>query len=87
MAVDPKRVKEIFMAVSEVAADGRAALLDRECDGDAQLRQRVEALLQAHEEPASFLRQEVRGGSEATRAYVPSEKAGTIIAGRYKLVE
>ena len=65
MVADPKRVKEIFMAVSEAAADRRAALLDRECAGDAQLRKRVEALLQAHEEPASFLRQPVPDGAGA----------------------
>jgi serine/threonine protein kinase/tetratricopeptide (TPR) repeat protein len=87
MAVDSKRVKEIFLAVSEVAADGRAALLDRECAGDAELRQRVEALLQAHEEPVSFLRQQVPGRPEQTKAYVPNEQPGAVIAGRYKLLE
>ena len=30
----------------------RAALLDRECKGDAGLRARVEALLAAHHQPA-----------------------------------
>src|SRR4051812_1506053 len=44
MAVDAKRVEEIFMAASEASVDGRAALLDRECAGDAELRQRVTAL-------------------------------------------
>src|SRR5581483_6635295 len=87
MSPDPKRVKEIFMAVSEAAADGRAALLDRECAGDAELRQRVEALLQAHEEPASFLRQPIPGGPEYTGAHVSNEEPGMIIAGRYKLLE
>jgi eukaryotic-like serine/threonine-protein kinase len=87
MAIVSKRVKEIFMAVSEVAADGRAALLDRECAGDAELRQRVEALLQAHEEPASFLRRQVPGGPDQTGAYVPNEQPGAVIAGRYKLLE
>src|SRR5262245_38500178 len=87
MAADPKRVKEIFMAVSEVAADGRAALLDRECASDAELRQRVEALLMAHEEPASFLRQPVPGRPEPTGAYAPHEQPGAIVAGRYKLLE
>src|SRR3954468_12709108 len=87
MAADPKRVKEIFMAASEAAAEGRAALLDRECAGDAELRQRVEALLRAQEEPASFLRQPVPGGPEKTGTYLPNEQPGAIIAGRYKLLE
>src|SRR5262245_14950902 len=87
MAADPKRVKDIFMAVSEAAADRRAALLDRECAGDAELRQRVEALLQAHEEPASFLRQPVPGHPQQTGPYAPNEQPGAIVAGRYKLLE
>jgi WD40 repeat protein len=36
-------------------ADERAAFLDRECAGDPALRRHVEALLQAHEHPGSFL--------------------------------
>src|SRR5262245_54011516 len=87
MAADPKRVKEIFMAVSEAAADRRTALLDRECAGDAELRQRIEALLQAHEEPASFLRPPAPGRPEQTGAYVPHEPHGAVVAGRYKLLE
>ena len=86
MAVDPKRVKELFMAVSEAAPGERAALLDRECAGDAELRQRVEALLQAHEEPDSFLR---RPRGEATAAYQPALglQVGQTFAGRFKLRE
>lgn len=86
MAADPKRVKDIFMAVSEAAADERAGLLDRECGDDAELRQRVEALLQAHEEPASFLR---KPAGEGTAAYQPAHglKVGQTFAGRFKLRE
>src|SRR5262245_452235 len=87
MAADPKRVKEIFMAVSEAAADRRAALLDRECAGDAELRQRVEALLQAHEEPAGFLRQPAPADPNRTGPHVPNGPPGDVIAGRYKLLE
>src|SRR5262245_3190797 len=86
MAVDPKRVKEIFMAVSEAAPGERAALLDRECGGDAELRQRVEALLQVHEEPDSFLR---KPRAESTAAYQPALglQVGQTFAGRFKLRE
>lgn len=56
MSVDAKRVQAVFLAAVEIAdAAQRAAYLDQECDADPDLRQRVEALLQAHETPASIL--------------------------------
>ena len=48
MAADSARAKSLFLAASELADAGeRAAFLDRECGGDAELRARVEALLKA----------------------------------------
>src|SRR5262249_48130209 len=49
------QVKALFLALIENAPADRAALLDAACAGDAELRQRVEGLLRAHEEPGSFL--------------------------------
>jgi serine/threonine protein kinase len=56
MAIDPKRVKEIFLEAAELP-DGaaRTAYLDRACGTDAVLRARVEALLQSHDPDGSFL--------------------------------
>src|ERR1700740_2427778 len=56
MPADPQRIQSIFLAALEAAdpAD-RAALLARECGDDAELRQRVEVLLQAHDRSGSFL--------------------------------
>ena len=68
MALEPQRVKEIFAAVSDAAPEQRIALLDRECAGDVELLQRVEALLKAHEDPASFLRARLSHDPEGTRA-------------------
>ena len=56
MPLDPRRVQ----AISLKAADrhdlvDRAAILDRECQVDLELRRRVEALLRAHDEFNSFL--------------------------------
>ena len=49
--MNPTREEALFqLALTKPAAE-RAALLDRECDGDAALRQRLEALLAAHEQP------------------------------------
>src|ERR1700731_2071419 len=53
---DPKRIEAVFAAVLEKAtAAERAAYLDEACGGDAAVRQRVEALFQAHEQAGSFL--------------------------------
>ncbi len=49
MAVDAGRAKSLFLNASDLADPAeRAAYLERECGGDAELRQRVEALLAAH---------------------------------------
>jgi tetratricopeptide (TPR) repeat protein len=86
MPADPQRVKDLFIAVSEVPAAERAAVLDRVCAGDADLRKRVEALLNAHEEPNSFLNAPAENG---TGAYRPDHgpEVGQVFAGRFKLRE
>ena len=54
MPVDPKRVQAVFLAaVEEHDLANRAAVVDRECGADIALRQRVEALLRAHDQPES----------------------------------
>jgi tetratricopeptide (TPR) repeat protein len=101
MSFDPKRVQAIFVTAADLpAAHDRAAYLDLACAGDAQLRCRVEALLQAHDNPDSWLPPPAarpagtvdsppEAGSSGTR---PPEAAGTeqpgvVLAGRYKLVQ
>src|ERR1700682_4694065 len=72
MPVDSKRVQRVFLTAVEAADPaGRAVVLDRECGGDAELRQRVEALLLAHDGPDRFLE---GAGSEQgmTGAYTPA---------------
>jgi serine/threonine-protein kinase len=85
MASDPKRVQAVFLQAVELAAADRAAVLDRVCFGDAELRQRVHALLQAHEQPCSFL-ESAAPGLAATADEPLTERPGTII-GPYKLLE
>ena len=65
MPVDAQRVQDVFLLAVEAAdAASRAALLDRACGDDAELRQRVEALLLAHDAAGSFLdRPAVQGGA------------------------
>ncbi len=53
MHPDPKRVEAVFAAALEKATAERQAYLDEVCAGDGALRQRVEALLKAHERKAA----------------------------------
>src|ERR1700722_10245421 len=88
MTETPDRTESIFSAAIALATAGeRVALLDRECVGDQALRGRVEALLRAHDRAGHLLDRPVPGGPEQTAGYVPGEQSGTIIAGRYKLLE
>jgi serine/threonine protein kinase len=75
MVTDPKRVQAVFLtAVADPSPAGRAALLDRECGADADLRRRVEALLKANDEPGSFLDRPAGG---RTGAYTPDPDAAS----------
>jgi serine/threonine protein kinase/tetratricopeptide (TPR) repeat protein len=47
--------EQLFHLALEKPASERAAFLKQNCGGDVALRRRVEALLQAHENPGSFL--------------------------------
>src|ERR1044072_1057241 len=55
MGAEWKRVREVFEQALECASDGRAALLDEVCAGDANLRREVDALLEVHERTGGFL--------------------------------
>ena len=56
MESSDRRLKEIFAGALDIAAGpGRSAYVERECLGDASLRDRVEALLEAHEKAGRFL--------------------------------
>jgi WD40 repeat protein/tRNA A-37 threonylcarbamoyl transferase component Bud32 len=90
MPADPRRVKAIFgaaLAATDPAA--RSALLDRECAGDPDLRLRLDDLLRAHDHPASALERPlaVAPGDVRTIDHVPTTGPGTVLAGRYKLLE
>src|SRR5438093_11539655 len=53
--MNPSREEALFALALEKPTAERAAFLDRECSGAAQLRQRVENLLQAHERAGQFV--------------------------------
>lgn len=55
MPVDSKRLQSMFLAAFD--APDRAAVLDRECAGDAELRQRVEKLQRSATTAGSWCRE------------------------------
>src|SRR5580692_586019 len=67
MAVDGARAKSLFLNASELANPAeRAAYLERECGGDAELRARVEALLAADGGGTPVLDEDLAGAHEPT---------------------
>jgi WD40 repeat protein len=84
--------RRIFLAATEKATPGeRAVFLDQACAGDAALRQRVEALLRAHDEPGAFLSELPPAPAEpaptTSEPDRPAPEAKPVIAGRYHLLE
>ena len=67
----------------------RGSMLDRECAGNPQLRQRVEALLDADSHPENVL--PAQPMLDKTETFAPvrggSERPGVVIAGKYKLLQ
>jgi serine/threonine protein kinase/tetratricopeptide (TPR) repeat protein len=102
----PKNARDLFLEALGRAPPDRAAYLDEACGDDAPLRQRVEALLRANDDPGAFLGEvkpgtpsppaEAANGASApppgrqpeTEEYVdPTARVGSILAGKYKLIE
>ena len=87
--VDWGRVEVVFSEAVELEGDARAAYLDRECEGDTQLKREVERLLRSLESAGTFLAKpllrvdtEVLSPGEA----VPLQRLGQLV-GDYKLVD
>jgi hypothetical protein len=91
MPIDPSRVQAVFLAAveSEDPAE-RVEILNAHCAGDAELSQRVEALLEAHDQTdelpgagtLDFLAER-----QPTLVSTTAAVSGKIIGGRYKLIE
>ena len=87
MSVDPKRVQTIFMAAAETSdAAARKSILDRLCNGDMPLRQRVEELLASHDQSGSFLNQPLTANGMLHTSLHPQESPGVVI-GPYKVLQ
>jgi len=70
MPLDPKRVQAVFLSAVECHEPAaRAAVLERECSTDPELRRRVEALLSCYDQPDSLLDRPIVG--QASDGIVP----------------
>jgi hypothetical protein len=68
MPLNPRRVQAVFLEAADYHDPvDRAAILDRECSDDPELRRRIEALLRAHDEFNSFLNDPVVAPAHSTR--------------------
>ena len=86
MPSDPDRLQELFLAALEMPEAERAAFLDRACGSDVGLRAQVDRLLAAHVDPASVFKSPIAPLSQ-TGPHTPQPDTGTIVAGRYKLLD
>ncbi len=85
MNANPQQARSIFLAAVERPAEQRAAYLDEACAADAELRQRVEVLLKAHDQANSLLDQPTSALAAVTDQ-LRGEGPGTVI-GPYKLLQ
>ncbi len=87
MNTDPQKVEALFERALTFPAAQRTAFLAGACADDKPLRERVEALLTAHESRVSFLPAgPTEGSATVLAAERVTEGVGSVI-GRYKLLE
>ena len=88
MAEIADRTESLFAAAVALPPEERASYLERECSGEPDLRDRLVALLNAHDRASHVIDRPVNGDPDQTARYAStSEQPGTIVAGRYKLLE
>ncbi|HEV2209895.1 MAG TPA: serine/threonine-protein kinase [Verrucomicrobiae bacterium] len=93
MKPDPQHEASLFEAAAKLTGEARAAFLNGACHGNPALRQRLEALLAAHDKQDAFLEPAVlpRGAQALTTLKLgpaddKDEAVGHMI-GRYKLLQ
>jgi eukaryotic-like serine/threonine-protein kinase len=82
-----QREEAIFEAALQLSGPQRTAYLENACAGDAALRRRVEALLEAHDKAGGFLDGPAAVPNKTILVSPPlTEGPGTVI-GRYKILQ
>jgi WD40 repeat protein/serine/threonine protein kinase len=74
-----KNARDIFLDALDRAPVDRAVYLDEACSDDAAMRQRVEALLRAHDDPAAFLSEAKPGSPLSPAARERSRSEGATV--------
>src|SRR5690242_9128419 len=92
------RIRAVYEAAVDTPAGARQAVLERECDGDAELRLEVERLIGAREHLPEWLSGPVLGVAHPALANAPSTLTepppaervhfhpGTVLAQRYRII-
>jgi serine/threonine protein kinase len=91
MAIDPQRLQRIFRTLATIPSPAeRAAFLERECGSDAELRQRLEGMLNAPDDPPAPA-DEGRGptvdSAPGDAAGGPSAEVSGSVIGPYTLLQ
>ncbi len=82
--LDEERIFHIARRLAD--SDAQADYLDQICAGDQALRERVEALLEAHDQAEAFLKSRQPEPAATVPSTPLTERPGTMI-GRYRLME
>jgi serine/threonine-protein kinase len=83
----PEMLSIFAGALEQPSPEKRAAFLDTACGANVELRQRIEALLNAHDKAGGFLQEEPQAGNAVATVDEPvTERPGSVI-GPYKLLE
>lgn len=73
-----RRVEALFYEALELKPEARVDFLEKNCDGDAELRKEIETLLDSADKPMDFLQKPV---NEAAQRMMAEEPRGTIAPG------
>jgi serine/threonine protein kinase/tetratricopeptide (TPR) repeat protein len=88
--MEPKMLDEasIFSQARQITeVEERRRYIQQACGDNQALTVRIEALLRAHEQPGNVLDTPIVADLNRTGAYLLSTGVGTVLAGRYRLLE
>jgi serine/threonine protein kinase len=84
---EPDDAKSLFLQASELPPIERKAFLDRACEGQPELRVRVESLLRSFDDPGSFMARPVSDELGATRIHLDSKERTNADVGDLNFLE